>query len=523
MIDITNQFRERSKGEYYNDFSFLKEGSTFPNREMLDRNAIYRARFKQLTGEDIRGLNYIYTIAGEEFEIPIQPIGENFFKLTTNKILDLIFNNEWTYRTGNLKTDKQLNKLIERTGAKANLRICIGNCTTYGDTGIKVHKNGISEILPVYTFKVVDSTDYNKILGYGLYDVIKEVEPLTGAEQITHIRFEIHKEGWIFDIVYKCQSSYPYVKLGQSVDYLFKYGDTERVIPKGGKWYKTNIEDCTLLSIASINKNCDGAYGESLYVDIQDNVYGLQQRVTIANSVLNNLTQPLLIVGSSMTEIDQETGGYKLKTTNGKYLVFNDMQSATPPQSFQQDYKLDNSEKMVDMFLDFIYLMSEMGKPFMCGEYGGGNLSTESINNLIKPAIDKANRVLTEVYYQIRDAIYCLARLNNININKDDITILFNIGRTDDDTKIADLVSKLIPNKQLVSAKYVLEKYFGLDEDQANQMFKQIEEENNICTNSTEPNNKQLNENGINNNNYVETKIENKDKELEEDNTNEME
>ena len=511
MIEKSVEFRNRSRGKYFNDFSFLKEGSTFPNIEMLDRNALYRARFRQLTGEDAKDINLVYMIAGEECEIPIQPIGENFFKLTNNKILDLIFNNEWILRTGNIKRDKKLNKLVENVGAKASLRRVIGNALTYGDTGIKAYKNGISDILPVYTFKVVDKSDYNKILGCGFYDVIKEIDNNTGIEKITHVRFEIHKEGWIFDIVYTCESSYPFIKLGKSVDYIYKYGDNKRIIPAGGKWYATGINDCSLLNIASININCDGAYGQSIFTDIEDNVYALQQRITIDNNIQNNLTQPLLCIGSSMCEINQETGNYELKITNGKYLVFNDKNNVTPPQQFQQNYELDNSNKLVDRYLDLIYLMSEMGKPFMCGEYGGGNLSTESMNNLIKPAIDKSNRILTELYYYLRDAIYCLARLNNIDIKKEDLTIIFNIGRTDDDDKIADIINKLIPNKQLISAKYALEKYFGLDEDQAEVMFNQIAEENRLLDNNDKNNNQQEDKNNINDNKVVSnlTKINN--------------
>lgn len=494
LLDITKEFRERSRGNYYNDFSFLKDGSLFPNLEILDRNAVYRMRYKQLLGEDIKNLNFIFSVAGENYEIPIEPIGENFFALTTNKILDLIFNNEWMVKTGNLKTDKQLERLIERTGAKSNIRNGIGYNTTYGDCGFKVHRNGISEILPVYVFKIVDRSDFNKVLGTCLVDVIKDKDKQTGMSTITHVRFELHLDGWIYDIVYKAEPAYPQIKLVHSVDYEFTYGYNKRLIPKGGKWYQTGVDDCSLLQIASINKNKDGAYGCSLYVDIQDNVYGLEQRLTIANSTLNNLTQPIMCVGASTLETDEATGERRLKTINGKYLVFNDLANAPIPKAFEQDFKLGNSEKMVAIFLDLIYIMSELGKPFICGEYKGGNISTESMNNLIKPAIDKSNRILTEIYYVIRDCIYCLAKLNDINIKKEDLSILFNIGRTDDDTKICDIVTRLVPNKQIISAKYVLEKYFGMDSDQAEEMFKQIEIENNMIKNKNQQDIKNINE-----------------------------
>lgn len=472
IYDLTNEFRERSKGKYYNDFGFLEPGSLFPNLEMRDRNSVYKYRAKQYEGSYARDVNLIYRIVGEDYEIPLVPMAINMYQLLVNKCTDLIFNNEWTVRTGSFDNDKKLNKLIEKTGAKLSLRQAIANVCTYGDTGIKVYRGGISAILPRYVFKVVDRTDYNHILGTCLVDVIREKEP--EGERVRYIRFEIHKPGWIFDIVYTCESVYPCIKLGASVNYDFKYGDKVRRIPKGGKWY-TGIEDVSLLNIASINKQCDGAYGESLFTIIEDTVTGIEQRLSIMNSTLNNLTQPLLIVGSTMVEPDQRTGGFKLKTVDGKYLVFNDTSGATPPQQFQQDYKLDNSEKMVDILSQYMYILSELGKPFLTGEISGG-LSTESINNMLKPAIDKASRIMDETYYNIRDAIYALARLNNIDIKKEDLTVLFNIGRQLSDTQLATIVTTLSNNK-ILSKQYLLEKYYGLDSSQAMEIFDQIKQE----------------------------------------------
>ena len=482
-IDITQEFRERSRGNYYTDFSFLNEGALFPNTEMLDRNAMYLARYSQLLGEDSKGMSLLYSTIDEEFEVPIFPLGDNFFKLTKNKLLDLIGNNDWLYKTGNIADDAKIAKLMERTGAKNPLLRGIGNTLTYGATGYKVHKNGISDVLPIYVFKVVDASDYNKILGTGLYDVIWSRDNNTGVQKITHIRFEIHLEGWIFDIVYTAEGCGDKVKLGKSIDYTFTYGGNSRVIPAGGKWYKTGVDDCSLLQIAAINKDCDGVYGQSIFVDIQDNVYGYQQRLTIENSTLNNLTAPITLMGMSMARPNQKTGELEPKKGKNRIIFYNDATNAPLPQAFQQDYKLDNSEKLADRFLANVFLMSEMGKPYMCGDYGGGNLSTESMNNLIKPALDKGNRISSEVYYYIRDAIYCLAVLNDINIKKEDLVVMFNIGRTEDDEKITNIVTKLIPNTQVVSTKYVLQRYFGLDDKQAEEMIKQVEEERNNTNN----------------------------------------
>ena len=76
-----------------------------------------------------------------------------------------------------------------------------------------------------------------------------------------------------------------------------------------------------------------------------------------------------------------------------------------------------------------MYELSEMGKTFLSGEYRG-NISEETLNNTIKSAIDKGNRLLTELYSAFRDSLYCLCRLNGIDIKKSDINIQFNVGRT---------------------------------------------------------------------------------------------
>ena len=96
-------YRLLSRGQYDTDFSFLNYNSTFPSAEVQGRNTVYRFRHKQYTGEYARNKNLIARINGVESEIPYKVISVNYFKLLSNKMTDLVFNNDITIKTGDIE------------------------------------------------------------------------------------------------------------------------------------------------------------------------------------------------------------------------------------------------------------------------------------------------------------------------------------------------------------------------------------------------------------------------------------
>jgi hypothetical protein len=136
------------------------------------------------------------------------------------------------------------------------------------------------------------------------------------------------------------------------------------------------------------------------------------------------------------------------------------------------NYNLTNSENMLGILKQFLYELSEMGKTFLSGEYSG-NISEESLNNIIKSAIDKGNRLINEMYAGFVDSLYCLCKLNGIELKREDITIVFNVGRTDDDKAVADVCTTLVQNK-ILSKATVREKYYGYNKEQSDNEDLQI-------------------------------------------------
>lgn len=470
---MVDKFRTLSNGNYINDFSFLNYNSKFPNNEIVGRNTVYRWRHKQYTGEYAKNKNLIAMINGVQSEIPYKVISLNYFKLISNKMADLVFNNDLSIKTGNIERDKEVLKLVEKTGWRNDIRKCFKMCTEYGDAVIKTYKDGVSVSSPMNAFKIVDKHDINKVIAYCLY------EPLfidtAGVKTLRYMRFEIHFKGKVYECVRDYIGMYGYSGTVGSCAAV-KYRGRE--IPKEGTWYDTGVDDCELVQWCSINKEDDGVYGESLYADIQDIVFAIEQRLSVNQHLLDTSMTPFIIIGADMVETVVDENGHEhreLKLINGKYMV---SMGDTQVKPVELDYNLENSEHMIGLLQGYLYELSEMGKTYLSGEYGG-NISEETLSNIIKSAVDKGNRQCSELYSSFRDSLYCLCRLNGIDVQKSDLTIVFNIGRTDDDMKVAE-VCKLLTENKILSRYSCREKYFGYNKEQSEAEDKQIEAESSV-------------------------------------------
>ena len=464
-----DEFRRMSRHEYLTDFSFLN-GGAFPTAEMIDRASVYKFHRKEYSGEYAYEKRLIARVnGGAEETLPYKCISTNYFKLLTNKMCDLVFNTDISVKTGNAELDRITMRLIEKTGFVNSLRKAFKVCIAEGDVYLKAYKNGISVIPPDKAVLVVDKHDINNIKGVVLFEQIT-------LNNMNYIRFEIHVPGKVFEIV----KQYTNASIGESVSFTYR----GRKIDKNGNWYDTGVDDACLVTKASINSEIDGLYGNSIFADIQDIVFALEQRLSVNNSLLDSSMKPFLIVGMDMVESYEDDNGVEHKrlklVDNGKLLISYDGDSNVKP--VELNYNLDASNEFIAVLKDHLYELSEMGKTFLSGEYSG-NISEETLGNTIKSAIDKGNRLLTEMYSAYVDALYCLCRLNDIDIDKENLTIVFNIGRTDDDMKVAEIAEKLI-NTGLMSKQSIREKYYGYTAEQSQVEDKLIQQEK-------EPNDKQ--------------------------------
>lgn len=435
-------------------FSHLDVGSTFPTNSKRKIDKYYKMNKRLYTGEYCKNKRLIARVDEQYKEIDYRVLPLNYFKLMVDKIDSLLFGNELNITTGDIEKDKLVNKLVEKTGWRESIRLAIKDVEIYGDSIIKTSSCGASVVSPIWGYKVHDR-DTNKQNAVVLYEYLYD------QNDEEYVRILACGRGWEWERVYRYDNG----KLGEPVRY--KYND--RWIPKAGRFYNTWIDRSTVQWL-SINKLSDDVYGHSSFDQVKPLIFALENRLSTENWVIDAHGKPLLIVGMSSVRTDETTGEYYLSVINGKYMI--NREGSANPEYLTWDGKLDASKQVRDDIMSAFYELSEMGRTFLSGEYQG-NISEESLNNIIKSAIDRGNRELNEVWAQIRNSLYVLCRLNNIDVNIEDLNVDFNVGRADDTKVIADICEKL--NKiGLFSKETLLSKFWGYSAEDAEAEFERI-------------------------------------------------
>lgn len=476
MDNIYN--RKLTRGNYDTDFSILNQGNTFPSAEVRGRNKVYRFNKKLFSGEYSYNRNLVALIDDVPTEIPYKVLPINQFELIVNKIDALLFSNEIVVSTGDINRDKEIQKLIDKTHWVRDIRKGVKLCQIYGDAVLKTGRHGVSCFPPLFAYKVVDESNKDKVLGFVLHEIIYEKSSKNSSNRYkpTHIRIIISSCGYEYERIYEYKGSNKIGTIGRPVRYKYK----DRWISKNGNYYYTEIPDCETVQWLSINSEKDGLYGASAFDNVKSIVLALENRLSTEQWILDNHAKPILLLGMSSVISNEKTGTYTASIIQGKYMLKKG--DGEKPEYLTWDGKLESSKEFRESLKEIFYELTEMGKTFLSGEYTG-NVSEESLNNMIKSALDRGNRILNELYYDIRKSLYILCKLNGIKVNIEDITINFNIGRVDDTKVIAD-TCKTLNEIGLFSKETLRSKFFGFNQDDSTAEEERINKESlNVDTN----------------------------------------
>lgn len=472
--------RPMTKGNYDTDFSNLKEGYTFPSNEVRGRNSVYRFNMKCFNGEYAHNKKLVAMIDDVPTPINYKVIPINRFELVVNKLDSLLFGNEIIITTGDVNRDKEVQHLIERTHWLRDIRRGVKLAEIYGDAILKTGKHGVSPISPLFGYKVVDISDKNKIRGYVLHELL--YDRIDYGNHVNyepkHIRIIISSCGFEFERVYEYKGGNVSGVLGKPVRYKYK----DRWITRKGRYYWTGIEDCETVQWLSVNTEKDGVYGSSSFESLKEIIFAIENRLSTENWVVDNHGKPILAAGIQYFNPNEKTGTYSPSIINGKYMVQKGTEGK--PEFLTWDGKLDVSKQIRDDLDEHFYELSEMSRCLLTGEFSG-NISEETMNNMIKTALDRGNRDLNDLWYDIRKSLYVLCKLNGIKLSIEDININFNVGRVDD-TKVISEICSTLSNVGLFSKHTLLTKFWGYTNEDADAEFERIKSETKVDTGGKE-------------------------------------
>lgn len=468
----TSYNRGMTKDNYDVDFNNIKEGCAFPSQEVYQRRKLYRFNGKCFSGEYSNNKKLIAMVDDVPTPIDYKVLPINRFELVVNKLDSLLFGNEITISTGDVHRDKEVQKLIDRVQWVKGVRKAVKLAEIYGDACIKTGRYGISSFSPLNAYKVIDKSDKNNVLGYVLHELLYSVKNVDNYTSYTpsHIRIIISCKGYEYERVYVYSGTNTLGTLGKPVKYKYK----DRWISARGNYYYTGIEDCETVQWLSVNTDKDDVYGSCAFDSIKELVFAMENRLSTENWIVDNHGKPLLLIGMQSVTPNEKTGTYTPSVIEGKYML--QKGPSEKPEYLTWDGKLENSKQIRDDFDEIFYELTELSKSFLLGDYKG-NVSDESLNTMIKSALDRGNRDLNDLWYDIVKSLYVLCKLNNIDVQLSDINVNFNVGRVDN-TKITADVCKILGDMKLFSKQTLLSKFWGYSEEDALAEFDRINKEN---------------------------------------------
>lgn len=402
------------------------------------------------TGDYAYNRKWIAFVDNVEREMPYCMLTLNYFKKVADTVVSLAFGNEIMISTGDKELDKQVKALADRLKFEIYIQKALLYSEIYGDAIIRVNKDGINVLPPLWGIKNVNQHNIDSTDSITLYDYLYDEDgSLYGVYLETHY----------CDRVYRCIREYSGSSLGDQIAGRYQGS----YIPQRGCWDRYPEFDGGSAAIwCSLNQG-SSVYGTSAFNQIKDVVFAIESVFSLRNYITSENAQPFLIMGMSMFTTNEETGGYELKKINDRYLIKDS--DGDPTYLEWGGENLQRAAELSEDLMQAFYELSEISKSVISGEYSG-QVTMETLQTTAKSTIDRAQRDVTSLWYQFREALFIAARLNGIDIDRDQLTLSFNVDRALTDMELAQVAETLIASG-VMSRETILQKYYGLTQEQA--------------------------------------------------------
>lgn len=458
----------------------LRTGASFPPSNIVARNKRYLFEEKLFRGTYNEGVQLEVTCVDSsnklvKKDIPYSKLTINKFKLYVEKVISLFFGvGDFEYKCSTLEDTQLLRDLVERTRWVADIKKAIKKVEINGNVILRTSSKGADAIEPYRGFKIVDKHDKGTEKAIVIFEVLES----EGINRQDYVRVELHAKGYLAERVYEYSSGMYSGVLGRAVNYEYR----GRVIKSEGNFYEMPVKNVSAAEWITVDDESDisGVYGISPLRDFKDLVFKLEELMSIESMVIETNSKPLLAVASKLVKPDEKTGGYKLsKIDDIGYDIIPLKDGEKPPQFVNNaNAQLEHSAKLRESLEAHVHELMEMNKAFISGEYGG-NVSDETLNTIMKGCIDRAERHWWNMYYKVKNSLYCLAALNGLDIDYEDIEVIPNIGLNENKKELAEISGTLI-DKQILSRESIRMKYYGMTKEQSKLEDDQIREESGI-------------------------------------------
>lgn len=373
----------------------------------------------------------------------------NYQQLLSKKTADFVCGEPPVIETDQ-DTDK-VNKLLERQAFDTRLYEAIIDVSRYGNAVLKIVNKSLTAVSPKYWFPIVDYTDLKTIKQH----VIAYPTTPDDKGRMTELYVEIHDIGRVEQRTYAFDSSRN--EIGKLI--------TEPKVEL------TGLPDFAVQVLTNITHS-GSVFGLDDYVIINSIVSKLMWRLHCIDDVLDKHSEPSMSGPESALSYDDKFGWY---LDLGNY--FKRHSNDEPDLKYiTWDGNLESSFKEIEMLLNQLYTLTEMGQAFMEGGGGGSASSGTALKlRMVSPRI-KASRIKTINAATVKQTIMLLAQVNGIALNYDTLTITWNDGLPNDEVEETNRLVTATGGKPIMS-QYSALKALGLSDAEVEAELEQMAEE----------------------------------------------
>ena len=444
---------------------WLQPGEVFPPASEVARLDRYRSNLRVFAGDGIAleeeyapyisRIQTVITNFGEYYQFPVIL---NYQRLMTIKMADLVCGELPIITANSEERNATLLDIREDTQFDEKLYATVIDISRYGDAVWRIYKgeNGKNNFTcwdPGMWFPIVSQDGTNRIT----HQVICwTVNRGTEEKPDWYLCAQVHEVGF-----------YTYLEL--SIDH--KTGVLgpvveSRVVPTG---LKVNA----VINLRA-HATSDTVYGYDDYLAVDSILAELMVRIAQISTILDKHADPAMTGPVSMLKMDEETGRTYLET--GKFYAVSPGEEQ--PKYLTWEGELGSSFKQIEMLLNQLYVLSEMGAAILgTADSGSQAVSGTAMRFKMVAPLAKARRISSSLSLPVRSLFAALSTIGYEPLDRKDISIEWEDGLPDDPRENAELAKLVSGAKKLMPLELAIVEYFKRTDKEAKRWIEMLKEQ----------------------------------------------
>lgn len=245
--------------------------------------------------------------------------------------------------------------------------------------------------------------------------------------------------------------------------YLVELLDTQEV--------NTGLDKCAVAHLRPFATSTS-VFGFDDYVQIDSILAEIMERIGQISVILDKHADPSMAGPQSMLNFNVETGEYYLKT--GKYFAY--APGEEPPGYLVWNGQLDAAFKQLDLLINQLYILSEMGDALLGGGGDGGQaISGSAMRFKMVSPLAKVRRLANSLRIPVKKLF---DTLTSGGVPYDQISIEWFDGLPDDPRENAEIAKIVTGATKMMPLKIAIREYFNRTDEEAEEWYAAIMEEN---------------------------------------------